>query len=582
MRIETAEQAIEHATQVAISGALEEAIAHFQNAIQHFGYRADLLTNLGLTYSRLGRTDEAIHALRNSLRFDPRLKETHLNLGLTLLSQKRYEEAAGSFHQVLSFLPGDSGALDGLGLIAHQQGYLQKAHEYYQQAIAADPSNEQSQLNLANCLIESFRSEEGLNVLRKLLKPGCSSLSLANYLMVLQYSDKTSAAEILRETKRLRLPIAEISQMVNQGTKTVSTRRPRVGLVSADLKAHPVGWFLKGVMPWLGKAFNLCVYANQTQIDMVTVDLQKHALLWRNIAGLSDTQACELIRNDHLDLLIDLSGYTAGNRLSVFEMRAAPLQASWLGYFGTTGVQNMDYILMDTEHAPLSHQDNFSEKIVHIDPIRMSFSPPSYAGEVSPAPCLQNGIVTFGSFNNTAKINETTVGMWAQCLKAIPQSRILIKWKSLVEPATKNRLRNMFLQAGINPSRLYFQSVSAHDAMLEEYSEVDVALDTYPFTGGTTTCEALWMGVPVITRRGDRPASRQSSAMLATIGLGHLAVDDAKGYEAAVVEICRDPQKLNELRLGMREKLKASPLFNPESFSNAFIQSVNQLIAQSH
>ncbi len=578
LHVQTAEQAIAHATQVAISGALEEAVVHFQNAIQHFGHRADLLTNLGLTFSRLGRTDEAIHALKNALRFDPRLKEAHLNLGLTLLSQKRYDEAFGVFQHALSLFPGDGGALDGLGLIAHQQGYLNKALDQYKQALAVDPHNEQSQLNHANCLVESFCGGEGLKLLRGLAEPGCSNTVMSNYLMNLQYSDKSSAAEILSETLRLRGPAKESSPFQRDTKRRAPTRRPRIGLVSADFKAHPVGWFLKGIIGPLGQAFNLCAYANQVHQDQVTLQLKQHMHLWRNIAGLSDEQACALIRNDELDVLIDLSGYTAGHRLDVFEMRAAPLQASWLGYFGTTGVKNMDYILMDAEHAPHSHQKNFSEKIVHVGPIRMCYSAPSYAGPIAASPCLRNGLVTFGSFNNTAKISVTTVTLWARCLELVPNSRMLIKWKSLVEPTTKNRLRDMFGQRGINPSRIIFQSDSAHDAMLQEYSEVDIALDTFPFTGGTTTCEALWMGVPVVTCRGDRPASRQSSAMLAAVGLEHLAADDVEGYAAIVTKLCSDSVALNALRMGMRERLNESPLFNPQSFAQDFVASIDTLL----
>lgn len=578
LHVQTAEQAIAHATQVAISGALEEAVVHFQNAIQHFGHRADLLTNLGLTFSRLGRTDEAIHALKNALRLDPRLKETHLNLGLTLLSQKRYDEAVGVFQHALTLFPGDAGALDGLGLIAHQQGYLNKALEHYKQALTADPGSEQSQLNLANCLVESFCVGDGLKRLRDLAVPGCSATVMSNYLMNLQYSDSSSAAEILSETLRLRGNAKDANPFQLDTKRRAPTRRPRVGLVSADFKSHPVGWFLKGIIGPLGQAFNLCAYANQVHQDQVTLQLKQHMHLWRNIAGLSDAQACELIRKDQLDMLIDLSGYTAGHRLDVFEMRAAPIQASWLGYFGTTGVKNMDYILMDAEHAPHSHQSNFSEKIVHIGPIRMSYSAPSYAGPIAPTPCLRNGLITFGSFNNTAKISATTVTLWARCLEKVPNSRMLIKWKSLVEPATKNRLREMFSQQGVNPSRIIFQSDSAHDAMLQEYSEVDIALDTFPFTGGTTTCEALWMGVPVVTCRGDRPVSRQSAAMLSAVGLGHLAADDMDGHVAAVVKLCSDPMALNTLRMGMRERLKQSALFNPNTFAEDFVSSIHRLL----
>lgn len=576
-RIDTVEQAIAHATNVAKSGALQEAIGHFQQALQHFGYRADLLTNLGLTYSRMGRSDEAIHALKNALLLDPKLIEAHLNLGLVLLSQKRYEEASETFQNTLTLYPNSSGALDGLGLIAHQQGYLHAAQKYYERALQVDPTHEQSQLNLANCLLESFRGEEGLQILRGLSKPGCSDTVMANYLMGLQYSDQTDAAHILLETRRLRPP-SEAPSTFHAGTRPLRTRRPNIGLVSGDLKAHPVGWFLKGIFPALAQAFNLYIYANQTQHDYVTTHLQQHALHWRNIAGLSDTQACALIRQDQPDLLLDLSGYTAGHRLGIFEMRAAAKQASWLGYFGTTGVGNMDYIVLDAEHAPFSHQPHFSEKIVHIDPIRMCFSPPVYAGEISPPPALRNGLITFGSFNNTAKINDTTVAMWARCLNRVPNSRMLIKWKTLVEPATKNRLRALFDQHGISPSRLYFQSASAHHAMLEEYSEVDIALDTFPFTGGTTTCEALWMGVPVITCKGDRPVSRQSSAMLAAVGLPELAADTVQDYEDIAHRLCSDLSALQQMRWGMRERLHQSPLYNAEQFSQRFAQTIRDLL----
>lgn len=576
LHIDSPGRAIEHATGVALSGALEEAVGHFQRALQHFGYRADLLTNLGLTFTRLGRSDEAVHALRNALLLDPRLREAHLNLGLTLLGQRRFEEAAAVFQGALAIYPNDGGALDGLGLIAHQQGYLHKAQSYYKQALAADPDNEQSRLNLANSLLEGMRSEEGLALMRGMAQAGCSSTIASNYLMSLQYSDRVSAAQILQETLRVRG--APVAPDVAWPATASRAARPKVGLVSGDFKAHPVGWFLKGVIPHLAQAFELYAYANQTQEDQVTGQLRPHMHQWRAIAGLSDTQACALIRSDGLDLLIDLSGYTSGHRLDVFERRAAPRQASWLGYFGTTGISQMDYILLDAEHAPHAHQANFSERIVHIDPIRMCFSPPSYAGAVSPPPCRRNGVITFGSFNNTAKINHTTVAMWARCLNAVAHSRMIIKWKSLVEPATKNRIRDLFADHGINPSRLYFQSASAHDAMLEEYSEVDIALDTFPFTGGTTTCEALWMGVPVVTCRGDRPVSRQSAAMLAAVGLGELAADTVDEFEAIVVRLCRNVEYLDAMRQGMRERLGQSPLFDAQRFAQTFIPVLRDIV----
>jgi predicted O-linked N-acetylglucosamine transferase (SPINDLY family) len=338
-----------------------------------------------------------------------------------------------------------------------------------------------------------------------------------------------------------------------------------------------VGWFLKSVLPRLRPHLSLVAFANQYQHDPVTQELQASVERWVCIAGYSDEQVLQIIRSQEFDVLIDLSGHTAGHRLGVFAQRAAPLQLSWLGYFATTGLAQMDHILLDSEHAPADCHALFSEQVAWVEPIRMCFSPPAYAPAVQPAPCLDNGIVTFGSFNNTGKITQTTLDLWAAVLRAVPDSRLHLKWKNLIEPALKKELRQQFSRRGVSPSRLILFGASSHQAMLEEYGDIDIALDTFPFSGGTTTCEALWMGVPVVTLRGDRPVARQTAAMLRAIGLAELAADTPDQLVDVCVRLAADRQRLSTLRQQMRSRMQASALFDADQFAQAFLSALRGL-----
>lgn len=587
-------RAMEQATQWAKAGALEDAVRAYRALMQQYGARPDILTNLGLTLHNLGRHDEAVHALRNALHLQPDLIEACLNLGLVLLAQRRFEEAGQTFAQALRLNAEHPGAHDGLGLVAQQQGYLLRARDHFEDALRLDPLHMQSLVNLAGMLHESMQAEASLEIFEHLMRQPDGRKHASNYLMTLQYSDRHTAAELYHKACELMADMGQATDGPRPATPAAQDLpatltgplprqegRLRVGLVSADLRAHPVGWFLKGVLPHLARHLSLVAFANQYQHDPVTQELQACVERWICIAGYSDEQVLQIIRAQQVDVLIDLSGHTAGHRLEVFARRAAPLQLSWLGYFATTGLRQMDYILLDSEHAPEGSHEHFSEKVAWIEPIRMCFSPPAYAPLVQQPPCLDNGLITFGSFNNTGKITPTTIALWAAVLRAVPDSRLHLKWKNLIEPALKKNLRQQFAQQGVSPSRLILFGASSHQAMLEEYGDMDIALDTYPFSGGTTTCEALWMGVPVVTLRGDRPVSRQSAAMLRAIGLSELAADDAGSFVNICQGLAADRDRLISLRQHMRERMQASALFDPDKFSQAFIDCLHKLTAAS-
>jgi predicted O-linked N-acetylglucosamine transferase (SPINDLY family) len=354
--------------------------------------------------------------------------------------------------------------------------------------------------------------------------------------------------------------------------------KPIIGFVSADFKAHPVGWFLKAILPKLREKYHIYAYANQSNCDFLTQEIISNVDRWNVVLGISDDYLANKIREDRVDILVDLSGHTSGNRLGVFSLRAAPIQVSWLGYFSTTGISEMDYVFMDEEHVPNELEKFFSEKVMRINPIRLCYSPPVYAPEVAALPMKLNGYVTFGSFNNSSKLNDFTIQMWSKILKDIPNSRLILKWRTFADFGMRSRVRSDFLKYGIEPGRLQFSQSSSHDIMLAEYSEIDIALDPYPFTGATTTCEAMWMGVPVITLRGDKPVSRQSSAMLKAVGLENLIADSVDQYIQIAKKLASDTAKLSQIRSTLRLKLKDSYLCEPGKFTDGLLTAFEKTI----
>jgi protein O-GlcNAc transferase len=565
---------------LAKKGSLIDAVNIYQEGMSCPGDQAELLVNFGLTLSYLGKNDDAVYILNKAIGLRPDFIEAHLNLGLVLTQQTRYADAAACFHRVLAINPNHSGAHNGLGLIAHQQGYVTKAEQSYERAIQVDSSDLRGKVNLANILLEGGRQSDAVKMLKKIVSADSSQRdACSNFLMCLQYDANASVAEMLDWAIKLNPPNATIFQFNRnlQKNRLLAVEKPILGFVSADFRAHPVGWFLKAIFPILKKKYQIIAYANQSASDFITEEISRHIDGWVPILGISDFQVAEKIRADRVDMLFDLSGHTSGNRLGVFSLRAAPVQISWLGYFATTGLPEMDYILMDKEHVPDGKEKYFSERVMYLDPIRLCYSPPSYAPAVQPSPNILNGYITFGSFNNSSKLNEFTIDIWAKILNQLPSSRLILKWKTYIDLGMRSRIRAMFVNRGVAPGRIQFSGVSTHDAMLAEYSEIDIALDPYPFTGATTTCEALWMGVPVVSLRGERPVSCQSAAMLNVLGLGDLIADSAQVYVDKAINLANDRARLNLLRDQLRGRLLSSSLCNPEMFTNSLINVIEQI-----
>jgi protein O-GlcNAc transferase len=340
-------------------------------------------------------------------------------------------------------------------------------------------------------------------------------------------------------------------------------RRLRIGYVSPDFRQHSVANFLEALLQGHNTdAIEVSCYAAVKSPDAVTARLQAQAARWRNVMGLTDAAVADMIRTDGIDILIDLAGHTAGNRLGVFARKPAPVQATYLGYPNTTGLARIDYRITDAEADPPGADDRlYSERLYRLSRCFLAYRPVAEVPVVTARPSAAAKSITFGSFNMLAKMSPQTIAAWAAVLRARPEARLVIKSAPLVDRATGERTHAWFAEHGIATNRVqlvpFMQNRGRHFAA---YGQIDIALDTFPYNGTTTTCEALWMGVPVVTSAGDRHAARVGKSLLHAIGLDELVAPSVEGYVTLACELAADRARVAALSLGLRERVAASPL----------------------
>lgn len=323
---------------------------------------------------------------------------------------------------------------------------------------------------------------------------------------------------------------------------------------------------------------NVLCYSGVTKADRVTERMQAHADEWRNIAGLSDEHIAGIVREDAVDILVDLSGHTAGNRLLVFARKPAPVQATWIGYSDTTGLDAMDYLIADRFIAPPETAPFFAEQLAWLPSCYLCYRPPDYAPPVSRCPARSRGHITFGCFNNLAKVNAEVIATWAQILHAVPDARLVLKSRALSDRHTQDMYRQLFLKQGIMPERVDLLGLEPpHADVLALYHEIDIALDTFPYSGCTTTCEALWMGVPVVTLEGSTFISRMGVSLLSNVGVQELIAESPRRYVELAVQLSQDLDRVESLRGGLRARLAASPLCDEATFTRTLEQCYRRM-----
>jgi len=562
-------------------GQVEEAMAAYRRAIQLKPDHAEAHTSLGDALQQTGHVEEAIIAYEQAIGLKPGLAKTHSNLGNAFREMGRLEGAIAAYRHAIQLQPDLAITHNNLGAVLQDMGQLDDAVAAYREAIRLNPEYAEAHNNLGNAFKDMGRIDEAIATYRQalVLKPDYPAAH-GNLLLALHYHAAFDPQALLIESeqwnRRHARPGAPGFIQAHANDRNPD-RKLRIGYVSPDFRDHAVSRF---AMPLLAahdhKAFEVFAYAQVPVPDRVTAKLQSCCDAWRSIVGLSDERVAEMIRDDRIDILIDLAGHTSDNRLLVFAHKPAPVQVTWLGYPGTTGLCTMDYRLTDALADPPGETDRFcSEQLIRLPKTDWCFAPPDDSPRVSELPALANGRVTFGSFNNFAKVTKPTLKLWSQILRATPGSKLMLKANSLRSESVQEGVRRVMADAGIEPQRLELLGFVPSAAHLAQYGHVDIALDTYPYHGTTTTCESLWMGVPVVSLAGDSHVSRVGVSLLTSVGLRldgalrgpELIAQTPEQYVQVAVDLANDLPRLAELRRTLRPRMQASPLMDAPAFA---------------
>jgi predicted O-linked N-acetylglucosamine transferase (SPINDLY family) len=553
-------------------GQIAQAVDQYRKALELQPGLAVAARNLGVALQQMGKVGEAVAWYHKALALDPKCGATYNNLGLALQEVGHLEDAVAQHQKAIAIRPEFPEAHNNLGIALKDLGRLEDAIAHLRQALNLRPAYPEAYNNLGNALKDGgVFLAEAIESFKKALAVNSNYVPAhSNLLFCLHYHPEADPATLFAHHQdwnaRHARPLA--GERRPFGNRREPGRPLHLGYVSADFRRHPVGYFLAPVFRAHDKAhFRVSCFSMVLRGDDLTARLRAQADAWHSIVGMPDAAVAELIRAEGVDILIDLSGHTAGNRLLVFARKPAPVQVTWIGYFDTTGLETMDYVITDSFLSPLNTPQRFTEALVRLPPGYVCYQPPAYAPPVAPAPVLTRGAPTLGCFNNLSKVNAQVVALWAQILHRVPEARIVLKAKALIDPPTREAYARRFQEHGIAPDRVALLGSSSHGEYLGAYGDIDLALDPFPFTGGLTTCEALWMGVPVVTLAGPTLVSRMGVSYLARVGLAELIAHSPEEYVDLVVRLSQDPERLAQLRAELRPRMAASPLCDGPSFT---------------
>ena len=546
-----------------------QALPHFQRAVSRRPDWWQARSNLGFALARVGRMAEAAGELEAAAALNPADAGIRNNLGLALSALGRGEEAHASFKEAIHLSPGYPEAHSNLAILFERYGRTSEAIAACLEALRLRPDYPEAHHNLANALKSQGRHDEALTHYREALrlKPDYTEAH-SSLLFALCYPAGLSCDQIFAEHRAFGF--AHRFPALPHDNTPDPDRALRIGYLSADFRSHAVARFIEPVLRHHDRSrFQICCYSNVGVPDATSARLGELAGRLVNIAGMPDEEAAALIRRDKIDLLVDLSGHTADNRLPLFARKPAPLQVTWLGYPHTTGLDAIDYRITDAVSDPPGESERFhSERLLRLPHTFSCFAPPTEAPPVAALPALSRGFVSFASFNNPAKITPESVALWAGALKRVPGSRMLVKGYSLADQGSQARLLALFAAQGVGAERLELRgNTPSYAEHLRLYATVDIALDSFPYNGTTTTCEALWMGVPVLTLAGAEHRSRVGATLLRSVGLTGLVAGSSEDFCNRAADLAGDLERLARLRAALRGTMAASSLTDGAGFT---------------
>jgi len=609
------------------SNELDKAEEICRQILQNDPENIMALSQLGMILHKKGQLfTTSISYINKSLTVDKTNYLAHYYKGEILLDNNQLVPAIDSFKQAIQINPSHVLANLKLAMAYRQLREFDLAEATYKQVLRLSKDNVTALHGLAFILFEKGMLDESIAAYRKILSKSSAPITHSNLLLSLNYDSSQSATSLFHEhvawDKHYTADIYKKATAPHDNTKILG-RPLNIGYVSSDFSDHRVARFL---LPTLKnhdkKQVRIYCYANNTLSDRSTLEIKKYVDHWRPIRNIPDEKVAEMIREDKIDILVDLSGHRAGNRLALFAHKPAPVHMSWLGYVNTTGLSAIDYFISDVVHNPPGTEQYYSEKIIRLPDCYITYEPrykidklrktrPSmahkfYAGyditeielaikdacynfwknfamkmfflrplyrmsSPKPAgspPVLKNKRIHFSNFNHIAKLNEGVIELWSQILLRIPNSCLLLKSAEYDHPESVARITEAFAKHHVGAGQLQFSGWSSVEDLYQQYRDVDIALDPFPFNGGATTFDALWMGVPVVTIAGETTVSRQSATYLSHMGLSELVTHNKEDYVALVCNIANDVGRLTALRKNLRQRLLASPLCDGKRFAN--------------
>lgn len=524
----------------------------------------------------LGDRRGAMREFRCTLALAPGHAEALSNLGLLLDETGRSADGAAACRRAVTVQPGHVEGWVNLSAATESIGLYGAAAAAARRALAVRPDHAGAFSNLAGALGLMGRVEESLPLLRRAVRLDPDDRDArSRHLCALLYRSGQDGSDLLAESRRWAEHFAVAVPMPRPANDPDPERRLRIGLVSGDFRGHAFSFYMEPLFRAFDRsAVELLLYSTVTAPDAKTERFRALADRWCDAVPLTEGELAAQIRRDGVDVLVDLASHTAGNRLGVFTRRPAPVQVTTAVNIVTTGIDRFDACITDALLAPPGEEAHYAEPLLRLPRFSWAYQGPPEAPEVGPLPALRNGVVTFGSFNNPSKITEETAALWAGALKAVPNSRLLLKYKAMRDPASRAHLTALFVRHGVAPDRLELRPPpSGIRANLADYNDVDIGLDPYPYNGHTTTCEALWMGVPVIVpagHPGDLGIARVGAAIMTSAGLPDLITRDTAAYAARAAALASDTDALAALRADLRGRVASSALGDVPALARAY------------
>ncbi|KAL4605921.1 hypothetical protein ACB092_09G065300 [Castanea dentata] len=561
-------------TKVKLEGDINQGVAYYKKALYYNWHYADAMYNLAVAYGEMLEFDMAIVFYELAIHFNPHCAEACNNLGVIYKDRDNLDKAVECYQLALSIKPNFSQSLNNLGVVFTVQGKMDAAANLIEKAIIANPTYAEAYNNLGVLYRDAGNITLAIDAYEQCLKIDPDSRNAGqNRLLAKNYINEGHDDKLFEAHREWGKRFMRLFPQYTSWDNQKDLERPLViGYVSPDFFTHSVSYFIEAPLVYHNyEKYKVVVYSAVVKADPKTNRFKERVIkkggLWRDIYGIDEKKVASMVREDKVDILVELTGHTANNKLGMMACRPAPIQVTWIGYPNTTGLPTIDYRITDSLADPPDTKQKHVEELVRLPECFLCYTPSPEAGPVSPAPALSNGFITFGSFNNLAKITPKVLQVWARILCAVPNSRLVVKCKPFCCDSVRERFLSTLEQLGLESLRVDLLPLILlnHDHM-QAYSLMDISLDTFPYAGTTTTCESLYMGVPCVTMAGSVHAHNVGVSLLSKVGLGHLVAKNEDEYVQLALQLASDVTALSDLRAALRDRMSKSPVCDGENY----------------